>query len=334
MTEPKRILSALLLFGVLALASFAPAVAGVEEGEALFLAGDYGPAREIFEGILADNSEDKTALYFLGRIFLAYSDLNGAKDYLEKLVKMEPENAEYHLRLGEVYGQKARTSGFFMSKKKWAGKWKKQLERAFELDPQNLDAREWLAIYLLNAPGFGGGDKDLGTEIARETIEIDEIFGRILLAYAYRRSGEIDLAISEYEVVINKDPANSRAYSGLGYAYMQKESFEAAETNFKKGVEIAPEVAESYEALAYYYTKRGDTEAMIENQEEALALDPLLSDMRYDLAESYEKLEMNKEAIHHYGQLVALTPEHHKAGSAEKRLKKLENPRQSWKPGR
>ena len=64
--------------------------------------------------------------------------------YFERLVYIRPDNADYQLALGNVYGEKARTGGFFLSKKKWAGKWKERLELAFELDPCNLDAREWL----------------------------------------------------------------------------------------------------------------------------------------------------------------------------------------------
>ena len=321
----RRLFLVVILF--LTTASLVLADADVEEGKVLYAAGDYQPAKKIFESILAQHSTDKTALYYLGRIHLAYSDLDGAKDYLEKLVGIEPDNAEYHLPLADVYGEKARTSGFFLSKKKWAGKWKEELERAFELDPQNVDARESLAGYLLNAPRIGGGDKDRGTEIARATVELDEVFGRLLLAYAYRRTGEIDLAIAEYQAVLDMDPANGRAYRGLGYVYLKREEFETAEANFKTCVEVAPDDARSYLAMAYYYSERGLTEAMVENQERALELKPLLSDTRYGLAKSYQEMKMNPKAIHHYEQLIALTPEHHKAGRAKKRLKKLKNPR-------
>lgn len=300
-----------------------------DQGIAYYKTGDYESAREIFERILAGQDTDETALFYLGKIHLDLSDLDGAREHLEKLVVVRPGRCEYELALGEVYGEKARTSGFILAKKKWAGKWKEQLEIAFELDPQDLDAREWLAIYVLNAPGFGGGDKDRGTKIARETIEIDKVFGRLLLGYAYRRSDKVDLAIEEYLAVLNMDPQNGRAYSGLGYCFLQREDFENAEVNFKKAVEYTPDDELAYQGMAYYWSKREAKEEEAESQEHALRINPLLSDVRYDLARNYQARRATSLAIHHYETLIDLTPRHYKAGSARKRLKKLREKRGS-----
>jgi tetratricopeptide (TPR) repeat protein len=322
-TMERRALLGVVVLGVLLTSS--PAWAGTEadQGKVLYDAGQYEPARQIFESILAGEEDDEDALYYLGKIYFDHSDLDGAKDYLENLVDLRPDNAEYQLALGNVYGQKARTSGFFISKKKWAGRWKDRLELAFELDSNNVEVREWLAGYLLNAPGIGGGDKDRGILISRETIEIDEVLGHLLLGYAYRLSEEIELAIQEYRLVLDLDPANGRAHSGLGYCYLEQEEFEEAEASLAKAIEVDPDTASRYEAMAYYWSQREAREEEAENQESALRLKPLLSDVRYELARNYEKRELDAQAIHHYVTLIALTPEHHKAGDSRKRLKKL-----------
>jgi tetratricopeptide (TPR) repeat protein len=309
--------------GILALSVPALAETDAEQGQALYEAGDYESAKHIFEDILAENGTDETALYYLGKIQFDHSDLDTAKDYLEALVELEPDRADYQLALGNVYSEKARTAGFFLSKKKWAGRWKEKLEKAFELDPSNLDVRERLAGYLLNAPGIGGGDKDRGTLICRETIEIDEVFGHLLLGYAYRQSEQSELAIAEYLTALSLDPENGRAYSGLGYCYLEEEDFEKAGANFAKAIEVDPDNVVAYVAMAYYWSERESKESEAENYESALQLNPLLSDTRYELARNYEDRERNTQAIHHYVTLIALTPEHHKAGDARKRLKKL-----------
>ena len=165
----KRALWTLMILGLLVPTGRVLANTDLDEGKSLYSAGDYERAKQIFADILGQDSADETALYYMGKIHFDHSDLDGAEEYFEKLTEIGQKNAEYQLRLGMVYGEKARTSGFILSKKKWAGKWKKQLELAFELDPQNLDAREWLAVYLLNAPGIGGGDKERGTRIAHRS---------------------------------------------------------------------------------------------------------------------------------------------------------------------
>ena len=312
-----------VFIGTLMLSGVASADTDADLGKSLFEAGVYEPAKQIFDVMLAARDADETALYYLGKIHFDHSDLDAAKDYLEKLVELSPDSAVYQLALGNVYGEKARTSGFFLSKKKWAGRWKERLELAFKLDPVNLEVREWLAGYLLNAPGIGGGDKDRGTLISRETIEIDEMIGHLLLGYAHRRSDKVDLAIQEYLVVLDLDPENGRAHSGLGYCRLEQEDFAKAEASFAKAIEVDPDTAARYEAMAYYWSERESKEEEADTYERALQMDSLLSDVRYELARNYEDRELDAQAIHHYVTLIALTPEHHKAGDSRKRLKKL-----------
>jgi tetratricopeptide (TPR) repeat protein len=285
-------------------------------GRVLYEEKDYEGAEQIFNELIRTQPDHEQALYYLGRIRFDHSDLNGAKDYLEKLNELVPDNPDYHLQLARVYSLKAKTSGFFMSKKKWAGRWKKQLERAYELDSSNVEIRRQLALYLLNAPGIGGGDKDRGMDIARGTIQTDEVTGHILTAYAYSRSEDYAFAIREYNTVLNLDPENSKAHRGLGYLYMKRQQPDSARVHFLLGVELAPYEAQAYLDLAYYYSEQDSTQKTIEHQEQALEIDPLISECRYVLAENYAEIRNPTEAARHYEILVTLTPKHHKAKDA------------------
>jgi tetratricopeptide (TPR) repeat protein len=301
--------------------------ADADRGQALFESKDYDEASRVFEAMLERDGDDPNALYYLGRISYERADLKQAREYLEKLTKVAPNNAEYEFQLSRVYGELARTSGFFMTKKKYAGKWKERLEHAVELDPNHAQARRWLALYLLNAPGFGGGDKDRGTEIARETIPIDEKVGRQVLSYAYRKTGQMDLAIEECETLIASYPSFGEAYGALGYTLMQTGEFEDARRAFEKWIELDPNNYEAYQAMSYYCEKRELPDELIVSQLKLLELNPLYSDTRFDVAQHYDDRDELDDAVYHYEQLVTLTPEHHRAGKAKKRLKKLKNPK-------
>jgi len=295
----------------------------LEEGKKLFNAEQYNEAEKIFEQVLTSDSENAEANYFMGRIYLNLSDYDKSKDYLEKAVKLDEGNIDYHLWLANVYRGKTRSASF-LSAAQWAGKWKSELERAFEIDAKNIEARKQLINYYLNAPAIGGGDKEKGKRLAQETIEIDEIQGRLLLAYAYKQTNKIDLSIAEYRKALALNPKIGSAYNSLGYIFLKQKDYDNAELNFKKYVEVAPDDPNAYDSLGEYYAERGRTDEAITQYQKALAIDPKFSPSRFKLAQAYEQKQMKEDAIQHYQALIELTPADARAKDAEKRLKNLQ----------
>jgi len=70
---------------------------------------------------------------------------------------LEPENDVFAYWVGKACGRVAERAGP-ISAIKWAGRTRDALERAVELNPENLDAVGALAQYYEDAPGFLGGD--------------------------------------------------------------------------------------------------------------------------------------------------------------------------------
>lgn len=294
----------------------------LERGQELFEAGNYLQARASLASVLARSPAHPEANYWMGRVLLRLGEFDQARNHLERAVTTEPANVEYRLALAAAYGEKARRSNF-LSAPRWAGKWRRELETAFELAPENIKARSRLIQYYLNAPAIGGGDKEKGKRLAQETIELDEIEGRLLLANAHQRSRETEMAIAEYQRVIRLDPGNPRAHNALGYIHLRQKNYAAAESDFKKYVEVAPDDPNAYDSLGDYYSARGRMDQAMAEFERALEIDPLFSVSRFKLAQACEKRGMREEAIHHYETLLALTPGFSKAEEARKRLKGL-----------
>jgi len=294
----------------------------VDEGKKLFDAKKYDEAKAIFEQVVKSKPHDAQANYFLSRIYLHSGDFEQAQKYLEKAVEIDEGNIDYHLALANVYSEKARRAGF-LSAARWAGKWKAELEKAFAIDAKNLEARRRLINYYLNAPAIGGGDKQKGKKLAEETIAIDEIQGRLLLAYAFRQTKNIELAIAEYEKVLQLDPQNGAAYNALGYAFLRQKDYDAAEQNFKKYVEGARDDPNAYDSLGDCYAERGMINEAMAQYQKALETDSTFSASRFKLAEEYEKKQMTEKAIFHYEQIIALTPADIRAEDAGKHIRKL-----------
>ncbi len=320
MRKPQHIFPMIFHFFLLTFPGLAQDL--VEEGKRLFHAERYDEAREIFERVVKSNSDDAQANYFMGRVYLNRGDFDKANEYLEKAVKIDEGNIDYHFWLATVYQEKARRANF-LSAAKWAGKWRKELKKAFEIDPKNIEARRRLAFYYLNAPGIGGGDKEKGKKLAEETIEIDEIQGRLLLAYAFQRTDNTEVAIAEYKKVLELEAHNGSACNSLGYLFLKRKDYDAAEYNFKKYIEVAPEDPNAYDSMGDYYSERGMTENAITQYQKAIEINPKFSHSRFKLAQAFEKKQMKKEAIYHLQTLLELTPTHITAKDAEKRLNDL-----------
>ena len=295
----------------------------LEAGKAMYASRQYDAARAEFESILAQGKKQTEALYYLARICVDHGDLDRAGDYAERLVEIDAVNPDYQFVLARVYGERARTSGFFLSKKKWAGRWKDLLEKAYVTSPDHFEICNMLASYLLNAPGIGGGDKSRGLAVAREAAKLGHERGLVLLAYAYRKNELYDDARKVLDSMLAEDPDNVAALGGLVYLYLQQEDITSAADVFSRldGLDLRDE--EALQTLTYYVSRQGSLEDEWAYNEELLAMNPLLSDMRFELAKEYQSAKRLDDAVRHYEALIAMTPDHHRADKAKKRLRKI-----------
>ena len=83
-------------------------------------------------------------------------DYKVSGEAFESAVNAEPDNPNYRLWLGRVWGRKAeRATGFArMAALSLAKKVRDEFLRAIELDPQNVKALQALFRYYVNAPGI------------------------------------------------------------------------------------------------------------------------------------------------------------------------------------
>jgi len=82
---------------------------------------------------------------------------------LEKCVATEPGNSKFHQWLGRALGLQAAQAGI-VSGAMSVRRVKAELEKAIELDPLNLEARQDLAVMYRAAPGFLGGSNAKAAE--------------------------------------------------------------------------------------------------------------------------------------------------------------------------
>lgn len=104
-----------------------------------------------------------------------------AEAQFEKAVAAEPNVGLYHLWLGNAVGQQA-GSASKIKQPFMARRIRAEFEKAIELDPTLLDARDGLIQFYLQAPGFMGGSPAKALEQQREIAKRDVVRGHLSAA--------------------------------------------------------------------------------------------------------------------------------------------------------
>lgn len=104
-----------------------------------------------------------------------------AESQFEKAVAADPKVGLYHMWLGNAVGQQASTAST-IKQPFMARRIKAEFEKAIELDPSLLDARDGLIQFYLQAPGFMGGSPAKAREQQREIAKRDAVRGHLSAA--------------------------------------------------------------------------------------------------------------------------------------------------------
>ena len=108
-------------------------------------------------------ADDANALFRQAQELVRREQYAAAVPLLEKCTAAEPGNSKFHQWLGRALGLQAAQSGI-VSGALSVRRVKTELEKAIELDPLNLEARQDLAVLYRAAPGFLGGSNAKAAE--------------------------------------------------------------------------------------------------------------------------------------------------------------------------
>lgn len=134
---------------------------------AVFLTLVAGPDNAVAESDDADH-------FKLGQMHYAAGEYDAAINSFSMAVNLAPDNSSYHHWLGKSYGMLAQESGL-LTAYSLSKKTRLELERAVELDDQNVDALTDLMEYYLQAPAFLGGGKEKADKIRTRLDELNVI---------------------------------------------------------------------------------------------------------------------------------------------------------------
>jgi len=128
------------------------------------------------------------------------------------------------------------------------------------------------------------------------------------LGAVYRKNGDTLKALEEYKKAIELDPENAEPYFGLGLVYAGSGDFGNALDNYNRALELDPRYAEAYSNIGALYASRGDYERAAENYLSAIEANSMFIQAYYNLGVAYSQLGKNSEAIKAYEGAVEIHP--------------------------
>lgn len=235
-------------------------------------------AKTAFEALARAEPRNAEVSLYLGRLAMRARDFDTAIKHFEKAIELDPKRSAYHLDLGGAYGNKAQSAGL-LSKASLAGKSRNALEKAVELDPRSIDARNGLLQFYSQAPGIMGGGMDKAHAQADEMIKLDPIRGKIAKAGLFSREKKFDEAFALYEDTLRSKPDDYASLYQIGrLAAETGQRLELGLASLQKCLGMTPPSGAPGHAAAHWrlgniWEKKGDKTAARTCYEAALAVD-------------------------------------------------------------
>jgi tetratricopeptide (TPR) repeat protein len=160
-----------------------------------------------------------------GCLALADRQWERAAGAFERAVAGADGSAAAHYWLGRAYGEQAQRANV-LRQASLARKTKGHFDRAVQLDPEYLDAREGLLQYYLVAPGMLGGSEEKARAQADEIRRRDPYRGAFAAARIAARRKAWGDAAREYEQLAAQFPDSAAPWLSLVSVHVQQKRWD------------------------------------------------------------------------------------------------------------
>jgi tetratricopeptide (TPR) repeat protein len=215
----------LLSIIVLAIFNVSAAIASADEtAPSLIADGSVDQVIATLHGQIISSPNDALAHNLLCRAYFSVGDWDSGISECEKAVSLAPNNAQFHLWLGRIYGEKADKSHFWIAAS-LAKKVVHQFEAAVQLNPKSVDARSDLAEFYLEAPDLVGGGRDKAEQQANYLASIAPASADWVRARIAEKQQDFATAEREYHNAIVDSHSSASAWLNLGLFYKHRNRF-------------------------------------------------------------------------------------------------------------
>jgi tetratricopeptide (TPR) repeat protein len=266
------------------------------------------------------------ATFLQGCLALADGKLERATDAFERAVGAADGSAVAHYWLGRAYGAQAQGASVFRQPG-LARKTKAQFDRAVQLDPDYLEAREGLLQFFLVAPGVMGGSSERAVEQATEIGRRNPYRGALARARIASRRKDTAAVAGAYRELTTTYPDSTVGWTSLFALQVQQRRHDDAQQTLAGLLRARPDAR-----VALYLTGRFSAESgrELERGEQALRRylaspaapgEPAPAAAHWRLGMVLERLGRRDAAQAEYREAVALDPKLQGARDALARLR-------------
>lgn len=227
------------------------------------------------QALLQKNAgNDAYSLYLQARLKHVQGDSEGALQLARRAVEAHPNDPKYLMGLVEIEGAIADKASLF-KKIGMARDIKRNMDKAYSLDPTFIPAVEGLMEYYLQAPGIVGGSVSKAREYAARIEKLDPVEGAFARARIARHEKDTAALEGLYQKAVAADPRSFGAHMALAnlYASDQHKKWDLAEKHARIAVGIASDRVAPYTLLASIYAQTGrwsDLDAILAKSESAV----------------------------------------------------------------
>lgn len=256
---------------------------------ALYKAHRYPDARVAFQDITRAEPRNAAACYYLGRIAMKRNDTRDAIEQFEKAVALDPDNSDYNMELGGAYGDAA-GKGSLLDQLGYAKKCRIFLEKAVELNPDNLDARRGLVDFYRQAPSFLGGGVMKAYHEAEAIRSRDLFLGTLILGHLYVEDHRYEEAIGLFQELLQKQPDSYLGHYSIGrIAAESGRELDVGQQHLRRCLELTPAKDEPSHAAVYWRLgniceRLNEPAGARADYEQSLRLDPHFAQAAQSLA--------------------------------------------------
>ena len=238
--------------------------------------------------------DNQTVIYNMGVLHYERGDLKDSAEFLAHYLTLEPEDADVHALLMDIYKRLGREELAF-----------NEAELLVRLRPRDADLYRYMFNYL-----SGKEDYARIVSVMEEALKVhpDLVEFREYLAVAYLKTGEDASAEKEIRAVLKQKPGEVNLHTVLFDLYRKRHNDDMAFAEAETLVELKPDYPDSYHFIFDYLSGKGDYERIIPFLERGVRADPSSTEFREYLVVAYLKTGKEDSAVTRMEELVTVKP--------------------------
>ncbi|MDQ3192660.1 MAG: tetratricopeptide repeat protein [Bacteroidota bacterium] len=252
--------------------------------------------------------------------FETKGNVEAAMSDMSRLFKLDSSKVEYFITLSDLYFAKGA-----------AGNVKASLDKALEINPENIDARMKLAELHLYLQNYKETISNIDKILRKDKYNSKAYF---IKGMAFKELGDTVKALSSFQTTVEQDPDYYHAYMQLGLLYAIKKN-KLALDYYNNALKANPNSTEAWYAIGMFCQESGMYERAKESYFNILDINPEHINAHYNLGFIHsEYLNDYKTGIEHFSNAISFKPTYYEAyymrGYCYERLKELSKAEENY----